>query len=319
MSRTDYLSDIRASAIAENQSVLAGHPSIGALPLVCRWPSGRQPEGAVVFCHGLGSNGDEYAALSAHWASHGYLVIHPTFRDAIGIVMHEEPHLRRDTDVDLSHWTASATISARMHEILHSPDRWLERVATVGNIMDQLPVIAVATCGKLQSDTPVAIAGHSFGAYTAQLLAGAQIALPDAPARGFRDTRFAAAILLSAQGREQQGLRDGSWDFLDGPVLTVTGTLDRGAKGGDWRWKAEPYECAPVGDKYLAVLESGDHFLGGMTERDIGRKNPAQQEAVKQMTLAFIDAHLRGRAAARDWLDSIGSKLAGAPLLFKHK
>ncbi len=319
MSRSDYRSDTAASAIAENHDVLAGHPSIGALPLVCRWPSDRQPQGVVVFCHGLGSNGGEYAALSAHWASHGYLVIHPTFRDAIGIVLREEPQLQRDAGADLSHWTASTTISVRMHEILHAPDRWLERVAVVGNVMDCLPAIAEATCGELPVHTPIAIAGHSFGAHTAQLLAGAEIDLPDSSARRFCDKRFAAAILLSAQGRDQQGLRDGSWDLLEGPVLTVTGTLDRGAKGGDWHWKSEPYELAPAGDKYLAVLENGDHFLGGMTERDIGQKMPSQQEAMRQLTLAFLDAHLRSRAAARNWLDGINSEISGASLLFKHK
>src|SRR5690606_13641134 len=108
-----------------------------------------------------------------------------------------------------------------------------------------------------------AITGHSFGAYTAQLFAGAEIDLPGEGPRNFRDDRFSAAILLSAQGRDQQGLREGSWDGIEGPMLNVTGTLDGGAKGQDWHWKMEPYELAPAGDKYLAVLVGADHYLGG--------------------------------------------------------
>jgi len=56
-----------------------------------------------------------------------------------------------------------------------------------------------------------------------------------------------------------------------------------------------------------------------MTERDIGQKMPSQQEAMRQLTLAFLDAHLRSRAAARNWLDGINSEISGASLLFKHK
>lgn len=307
------------SAIREAGGILAGHPAFAARPLVCRWPADRAPRGFVVFCHGLGSNGGEYAALSAHWARHGYLVIHPTFRDAIGIVAREEPALGLDPRADLSGWTAVPHVRARLHEILHDPARWLERVEEVRALMAALPDIVDATCGAQAAPLPGAIAGHSFGAFTAQLLAGAEIDMPGAPARRFRDRRFGAAVLLSAQGRDQQGLRDGSWDAMDGPVLTVTGTLDRGAKGGDWRWKSEPYELAPPGGKYLAVIEDGDHFLGGFIDRAPQRQVPAQQDAVQRLTLAFLDAHLADDAAARGWLGRIDDAVGDCRLLFKRK
>lgn len=320
MSGKPYVSDFGGQGIRDAHDVLAGHPAWDAQrPLTCRWPEDRAPEGFIVFCHGLGSNGGEYAAISRHWARHGYLVIHPTFPDAIGIVAREEPELRLDPQADLTRWTAMPSVRARMHEILHTPARWTGRLELVHALMAALPDIVEATCGVKSGPIPGAIAGHSFGAYTAQLLAGAEIDMPDAPARQFRDERFAAAVLLSAQGRDQQGLREGSWDAMTGPVLNVTGTLDRGAKGGDWRWKSEPYELAPAGGKYLAVLEAGDHFLGGLTERDRQLHVPAQQEAVNQITLAFLDAHVRDRQAARDWLGSIGGRIGDCRLLFKRK
>ncbi len=321
MSAAPYVSDFGRHEVREARDVLAGHPASGGQrPLTCRWPKDRAPQGFVVFCHGLGSSGGEYAALSAHWASHGYLVIHPTFRDAIDIVAREEPELGLDPRADLSGWTAMPDIRARMHEILHTPARWIERLEVVRGLMAALPGIVEATCGREAGPLPGCIAGHSFGAYTAQLLAGAEIDLPGDPGRRFGDDRFRAALLLSAQGREQQGLRDGSWDAVKGPVLTVTGTLDRGAKGGDWRWKSEPYELAPpAGGKYLAVLDNGDHFLGGLTERDAQQHVPAQQEAVRRITLAFLDAHLRDSRAARDWLGSITDRVGECRLLFRRK
>jgi pimeloyl-ACP methyl ester carboxylesterase len=315
-----YDGDSGPSAIREANDVLAHHPLIGvARPLTCRWPDGRDPEGIVVFCHGLGSNGREYAALSSHWARHGYLVIHPTFSDSIQAVARAVPALGLDPDSDLSGWTGMPEVRARMHEILHTPSRWLERLATVGAVMDALPEILDATCGRPGGNPPAAIAGHSFGAYTAQLLAGAEIDLPGDGPRGFRDRRFQAALLLSAQGRDQQGLRDRSWDAMDGPVLTVTGTLDQGAKGGDWRWKSEPYELAPPCAKYLAVLDDADHFLGGFADRAGQRQVPAQRQAVEQLTLAVLDAHLLCRQSALDWLAAIDNCVGQCPLLFKCK
>jgi pimeloyl-ACP methyl ester carboxylesterase len=315
-----YSGDSGPLAIREANDVLAHHPLIGMVrPLTCRWPDGSDPTGVVLFCHGLGSNGGEYAAMSSHWARHGYLVIHPTFADSIQEVARAEPSLGLDPDADLTGWTAMPAVRARMHEILHTPSRWLERLATVGAVMDALPEILDATCGRPRGTLPAAIAGHSFGAYTAQLLAGAEIDLPDDGPRSFRDRRFQAALLLSAQGRDQQGLRDGSWNTMDGPVLTVTGTLDQGAKGGDWRWKSEPYELAPAGAKYLAVLDDSDHFLGGFADRGGQRQVPAQKQAVEQLTLAVLDAHLLNRRAALDWLAAIDGRIGQCPVLFKHK
>ena len=318
MTDVPYSSGIEAGDVREGHDVLAGEPGIGP-GLTCRWPADRAPLGFVLFCHGLGSNGRGYADLARHWARHGYVVIQPTFADAVGRVAVHEPELGLDPGADLSRWTQMPAVRARMHEILHAPEHWLERIATANSVMDKLESVLDATSGRPDRPIPGAIAGHSFGAYTAQLLAGAEIDLPGGQARRFHDDRFSAAILLSAQGRDQQGLRDGSWDGMDGPVLTVTGTLDQGAKGGDWHWKSEPYDLAPAGRKYLAVLEDSDHYLGGFADNGIQQQVPEQREALRQVTLAFLDAHVRGSPVARDWLGAINDRVGDCRLLFKRK
>jgi predicted dienelactone hydrolase len=319
MSLPAYRSEMGGQSVRESGEVLAGHAVLAGHPLTCRWPEGRPPVGFVVFCHGLGSDGGDYAALSRCWARQGYLVIHPTFSDAIAMVAAAEPALGLDPAADLSHWATLPDVRARMHEILHAPEHRLERVALVGRVMDALGDICAATTGRPAGPFPGAIAGHSFGAYTAQLLAGAEIDMPGGAVRSFHDARFGAAILLSAQGRDQQGLRDGSWDAMRGPVLTVTGTRDQGAKGGDWHWKSEPFDLAPVGAKYLAVLDEGDHYLGGFSDRMPARDVPAQQDAVRQITSAFLDAHLRDRPGARDWLGQISDSVGDCRLRFRRK
>lgn len=300
-------------------SVLADNLPLGlARPLVCRWPAQASTLGVVVFCHGLGSNGSEYAELSRHLASRGYLMVHPTFDDAISLVAASEPSLGLDPTANLSHWTSLPEVRARMHQILLSPDSWLRRVATVTAIMDALPLVLSATCGSQVKPLPVAIAGHSFGAYTAQLLAGAEIDLPGDPGRRFVDPRFASAVFLSGQGRNQQGLRDGSWDRVALPTLTITGTLDRGANGGGWEWKSEPFTLASAPDQYLAVIEDGDHFLGGF-DADHRRVVAAQAAAVRQLTGQFLDSTLKQNSDSRLALRATPGQIGDCRLTFHYR
>lgn len=310
----------RAGGRIIERSLEAAATGVGAslLPLVCRWPERAAPKGFVVFCHGLSASGRDYAEISSHWASHGYLVVHPTFPDWIGAVARAEPDLDLDPAADLTGWLDEPKVRARMYEILHTPAYGLERIRIVNQVMDAFDVIIEATCGRLPIPISGAIAGHSFGAYTSQLFAGAEIDLPDEGSRSFRDARFAAAILLSAQGRDQQGLRAGSWNTITGPMLNVTGTRDGGAKGQDWHWKTEPYDFAPDGDKYLAVLHDADHYLGGIARPDQSPM-PAQKDAVLQVTLAFLDAYIAADAAAKDWLHAVSGSIGACEVMFKRK
>lgn len=288
-----------------------------APPLVCRWSEGGRPRGFILFLHGLGASGRDYAELSACWAAHGYLVIHPTFPDWVGAVAAAEPGLFGPDD-DPDRWTGNDRIRARMHRILHDPRYWLERVRIVRAALDSLEELIAETCGGAARGLPGAVAGHSFGAYTAQLFAGAEIDLPGQGALRFGDDRFGASILLSPQGRDQQGLREGSWNGLAGPALIVTGTRDGGAKGQDWRWKTEPYEFAPAGGKHLAVLTGADHYLGGIA-RPEQSPQPAHMAGVKALTLAFLDAYLAGDEAAKVWLAAVDGEVGASPLLFRRK
>ncbi|SDO88420.1 Predicted dienelactone hydrolase [Lutimaribacter pacificus] len=305
----------RAGPVTFSEEVTL-HDTEGDLPLTVRWPQEGAARGTVVFCHGLGSSRAAYGELTEVWAAHGYVVIQPTFPDSINVVAAENPGLGLDPGADLSGWTANPGLRAAMHAVLHDPDYWLHRVRIVRRIMGCLPDILRQARGTARG-LPCAIAGHSFGAYTAQLFAGAEIDLPGQGATRFRDDRFSAALVLSGQGLDQQGLRNGSWDGLTGPVLTVTGTKDGGAKGQDWHWKCEPYEFSPAGDKYLVVLEGGDHYLGGFTPGEEGITE--QKEAVRGVTLAFLDAYLAGDMRAQNWLRLVEDRIGTAGVLFKSK
>lgn len=273
----------------------------------------------MVFGHGIGESGLGYAELSRHWAAHGYFVVHPTFPDWIEAVAATHPEIARGLEGhDPKTWATLPEVREQVLALLHQPPSWVERVRIVREVMDAADAILAATCGAPAAPLPFAITGHSFGAYVTQLFAGVEIDMPEGPTC-YADGRFRAAIVLSGQGRDQQGLREGSWDTMTGPVMTVTGTLDGGAKGQDWHWKCEPYELAPAGGKYLAVLEGAAHNLGGIARTTAQENDAGQRGAVNQLTLAFLDAHVAGDRDARSWLASVGDRVGNCPLLFKRK
>lgn len=288
--------------------------------VTCRWPAGAVPKALVIFCHGLGAGRTDYADLSRKLAAHGYLVVHPDFPDGAVALAEAEPELGFGPgDPALLHWTTVPVLRQRLYDMLHTPHNWLERIRIVHAVMDAMDMVFAASCGLPAAPVPCAIVGHSFGAYTAQLFAGAEIDVPGQGPRRFKDARFRAAILLSAQGRDQQGLRDGSWDDMTGPVLTVTGTRDGGAKGQDFHWKMEPFDLGPPGDKMLAVFDGADHYLGGMTDNDPTPGNSNQKAAVSDLTLAFLDAHVMGAPGARLWLGGLTDRIGACDVLIKRK
>lgn len=287
------------------------------MSLVIRYPEDGKAKAIVVFCHGLGSSGAAYGDLTQAWVEQGYVVIHPTFADSVFQVVRENPGLGFDPeDQSLVLWAREhPTIRRKMFQYLHDPNHWLDRVRIVQRVLDNIPAV-LSAAGTQAQDLPMAIAGHSFGAYTAQLLAGAEIDLPDGPTC-FHDRRFSAALILSGQGRDQQGLRDGSWDNMTGPALTVTGQQDGGARGQDWRWKCEPYHLSPPGGKALVVLNNANHYLGGMTPE--GETIPYQFKALQTVTTAFLDTYVGRVASARHWLGLVGNRIDSCPVIFSQK
>ncbi len=76
-------------------------------------------------------------------------------------------------------------------------------------------------------------------------------------------------------------------------MLTITGSLDRGAGGQGPEWKKAPFERSPTGDKYLVFIEGANHVsFGGARPGEI-------TETVKASTLAFWDAYLKAIPTAK--------------------
>jgi len=104
----------------------------------------------------------------------------------------------------------------------------------------------------------VALLGHSMGARTVLLEAGAKTTLN---IKGL--DRFDAYVALSPDGPGPM-FPENAWSGIRKPVLLLTGTRD-GSLDGDWHTRTIPYDSMPSGCKWLGVIDGATHmnFAGG--------------------------------------------------------
>lgn len=256
------------------------------------YPKTGGPYPVILFSHGFGGNKDAFGPVSKHWASHGYVVIHPTHADSLG---------RRKTEG--GGMSAIRAQPGGLLARLNDPQKIGDRVADLVLILDslgKLPGAIPGLKGKIDA-AHIGVGGHSFGAYTAMLIGGVTADLGKDKAKSLADKRVLCILPISGQGTGQQGLTDKSWDALKIPMMTITGTQDRGAGGQDVDWKKEPYKFSPKGDKYLVVIDGANHFsFGG----GLGPRSTVPTAVVKLSSTHFWDAYLKNSTAARKYLQS---------------
>lgn len=127
-----------------------------------------------------------------------------------------------------------------------------------------------------------ALLGHSMGAITVMLQAGASNRL-GLHARG----AFDAYVALSPEGVGDV-FPEGAWKGIRAPMLLVTGTRDRGL-GGDYRWRLQAFDGLGPGCRWLAVVDGANHMnFGG------GEFAAAVQKDTTTLVVNYLDALRRG-------------------------
>lgn len=269
------------------------------IDVLVRHPDGEGPFPIVVFSHGALANKDAFGIASEHWASHGYVVVHPNHADARGGDSRGQFAQRRAAGGTLGALIGGGRI-----------DR-VQDITSILDSLDQLEAQAPELKGKLNRDA-IAVAGHSFGAYVAQCHGGVKTMVDD-QLTNLSDRRVKCVVPISAQGESGNfGLTSESWRDAKVPALHITGTRDRsaperpGERMGDFRTKMIPFERSPPGNKYLLVIEGANHVSFGGRLR--GLRGVADAPALtKTLSLAFLDAFLKKDADAKAWLDGTAS------------
>lgn len=278
------------------------------LALTVRYPSQLDgPVPVIVFSHGLGGSRSGYAFLGDTWAAHGYVSIHLT-------------HPGSDTSL-ITSGKSAAGIMQDIRSATKDPKILLGRPHQISTVIDGLPDIErqiPALAGRLDGKR-IAVAGHSYGAYTTMMVAGAKLDLPAKPDTTAADPRPLCFLAFSPMG-PGPGFDEHAWEGITRPLLMMTGSLDDQPKflvdpGAvrDGRWRASCFPLLAPGDKWLVWIEGARHstFSAGAGNRLSGEAVPDPRHFawIQTMSLAYFDAHLRADPAASRWLSQDAAQL----------
>jgi predicted dienelactone hydrolase len=276
-----------------------------ALPVRIYYPD--SPDGkfpVILFSHGLGGTRDGYGYPGESWASNGYICVHLQ-------------HVGSDDSI----WQGMPAdqVLPALRKSLALAENILNRPRDVSFAIDQLeklnqsdPILK----GRLDLDH-IGMAGHSFGAYTTDAIAGEVFVTSAGRTLAMADPRVKAAIAMSESAPRDPKQYDQAFAKIAIPFLHMTGTLDDSPLSETPAANRRvPFDHIPaVADQYLVILQGGDHMVfSGRTASGLlaGTGNPAMdptfQILIQQSTTAFWDAYLRSDEKAKKWLSDGGCK-----------
>lgn len=268
------------------------------LPITIRFPhAADQPRGpapVMLVSHGLGGTREAMTYLGERWAAHGYLVVHLQHPGSDESVWRDQPLAQRVPS---------------MRQAMGDPRNAVDRVRDVSFVLDQLAagrddVPLAAELKQVADMARVGIAGHSFGAWTVHAAVGMRMA-----GGSLQDERIKVGIPLSSPAPNER-TRGNAYADITVPMLHATGSRDTSFMTPDTtpQDRVKPFELSPAGGKYLLWFHDADHQVFAGTRKDgAGARQAGRDQAldariqaiVASSTLVFMDAHLRGDAAAR--------------------
>jgi predicted dienelactone hydrolase len=279
------------------------------------WRTGKTP--VALLSHGLGSRPEDFESVAEHLASYGYVVAIPQ-------------HPGSDTQ------RKQALFKGFSREVFDIDD-FLERPKDISAVIDELERRNQTEFGGRLDLENVGVAGHSFGAYTALAVAGAEInfdyleSVCDRPFRGLNISLFLQCRALSLP-RQTYQFRDSRVKavlaknpFYSGifgqkglapiqiPVAIVGGKFDPATPFVLEQVSAFTWLTTP--NKYLGLKEGQAHV--NLSQLDAGitqglealpQLELAESELLDSylnpMIVAFFEVHIANNAQFRPYLTS---------------
>ncbi len=287
-----------------------------------------KPAPVIIFSHGLGGSRDGYSYVGKHWASEGFVVIHPQhvgsdtsiFRN---IDQKELQKIRREgwlstpesrqellqrvvtgkeTGVGGKAMLATARGAISFKTIT-------DRIADVKFVLDTLEAqnndAKSPLAGRLDM-ARIGMAGHSFGANTTMLLAGQKLDVPLVDLGDVTDPRIKAAIAMSPPVALNPATYADAYGPIKSPLMIMTGTEDNSpisrTANAD-RGASFPF-LINTPAAYLVTFNGGDHGVFSGSNR-----SPAKQKAdvrfveiILESSTHFWNAYLRDDVASATWM-----------------
>jgi pimeloyl-ACP methyl ester carboxylesterase len=247
------------------------------------------PYPVVVLSPGGGSSKDDYTRIGDHWASHGYVVIAPTHKDA------------RVLGFDIAKAGGPA-----MQDVMVSR---MADMTFLAMHLDALTAAIPALATRLDPKRLVA-AGHSMGGFTALAAAGLKLKNKiDGTMLAMDDVGYRALVLLSDPGKNPT-MPDDPWLEVAIPTFVYTGTDDLGGESRAGRKApygndAIPNPAAAKLPKHYLWVEGVNHYLGGlMCRSDVpGPPDYVGLSALNGASTAFLDAVTKNDALAQRFMN----------------
>ncbi|MBI5172875.1 MAG: hypothetical protein HY986_08300 [Candidatus Melainabacteria bacterium] len=249
----------------------------------------------IIFSHGAGGSKDAYTQLTEFLAARGYICLQPTHDDSLSKL-----RLKKRT---ASFMDALATTNDQRY--------WINRARDIEVTLDGLDTIAASLPkGVEMNKEAIGMGGHSFGAFTTLILAGAPVNIPQGIVAGyggltnFGDKRIKAFLVLSGQGTGKVGLcfpDKESYSSIKAPMLLMTGSRDKGQRGQPPKWRMEPFTYSS-GNKYLVYIDGANHmtFTGNIFTRGKERDEPTKNRPIKLFSSFLHDGIDSGLARATE-------------------
>ena len=246
------------------------------VPVRLHLPQRASPESPVpliVFSHGLGGSRMGYSYLARHWANAGLASLHPQ-------------HVGSDNSV----WRGNPLeLLQRLQTAAHES----EALARVLDLRFVLNHVLSSDRGPLFNASSIAVAGHSYGANTAMLVAGAQVTTGHPNLPDLKDRRIKAAILISAPPLIGQGPARQVLGAVSLPTLHITSLEDTINLPG-YRSTVEDriaiFDAMTQSPRTLAVYNTGGHSI--FTDRTT-RSGPETSARIKAATAELCTIFLR--------------------------
>jgi predicted dienelactone hydrolase len=255
----------------------------------------------VVFSHGIGGSRRGYSYLGSHFAANGIASLHVQ-------------HVGSDRAI----WVGNPFgLIGRLHDAAQEREA-IDRALDVRFALDQL---LASEHGVRVDRTHLVVAGHSYGANTALLVAGARLER-EGRTIDYSEPRFSAAILISAPPFYGETDPSRILKHVTIPTLHITATEDviqipGYYSGADDR--VAVFEAIGSRNKTLAIFSGGSHSI--FTDRagtGGAQLNPQVKAATRELSLAFIRQVFGGAAGALErWTERyrpIVARMVTAPL-----
>jgi hypothetical protein len=255
------------------------------IPYLVRYPKDREGLAAIVLLShgGYGSSFGQYAYtdLATTYARLGFLAVNIGHRPSANEIQH-----RYDRPLDVS-FVIDALVRTRAAS-LRIPGGGGEDALPMPRDFKGIP--DVDHIGHI---------GHSFGAYTAHAVGGANFS-PTMGIRNFRDPRVDAIVPISPQGFHRFGSYDegpsnNSWSEIRIPVYLICGELESP------QWRRQPFDRYPaIGDKFFTAGKGYGHNI---MKGDEGTKCLLALNTALFFHTYLRDGNGRDRIGTLAWID----------------